>query len=170
MTAHRFRFVWLAVLVLLAPLVQAAPPSTGSGQAVHAFLDRSQVSLGDTVTLNIQSNGSFGHPDLSSLQKDFKVLGISRSSSVQVVNGRTTSTTQLGIALKPLHAGTLVIPPLTIGGDTTQPLSLEVAAAPSGGTGTVGDPVFMQANVQSSSPWVGQQTVYTVRLFYLPGV
>lgn len=153
---------WIVLLVLLAPLAQAA--------TVRAFLDRSQVSLGDTVTLNIQSDDSFGNPDLSSLQKDFQVLGSSRSSSVAIVNGKTTSTTQLGIALKPLHAGTLTIPALAIGGGTTQPLTLHVGAAPSGGNGTVGDPVFMQTSVLSSSPYVGQQTVYTVRLFYLPGV
>lgn len=153
---------WVVLLVLLAPLVQAA--------TVRAFLDRSQVSLGDTVTLNIQSSGSIGTPDLSPLQNDFQVLGTSRSSSVQIVNGQTTSTSQLGIALKPLHAGTLTIPPLDVGGAKTQPLTLQVGAAPTGGLGKVGDPVFMQTSVLSSSPYVDQQTVYTVRLFYLPGV
>src|SRR5574337_308062 len=103
---------WLVLLALLAPLAQAAAPSTGSGRGLHAFLDRNRVSLGDTVTLNIQTDGSLGSPELSSLQKDFEVLGTSRSSSVQIVNGKTTSTVQLGIALKPLHAGTLTVPAL----------------------------------------------------------
>jgi hypothetical protein len=162
MTMRRTAMVWVMLLVLLAPLAQAA--------TVQAFLDRDHVSLGDTVTLNIQSTGSLGDPDLSPLQKDFDVLGTSRSRSVQIVNGKTTSTEQVGVALKPRHAGTLEIPPLTVGGDRTAPLTLEVGAAPSGGTGKVGDPVFMEASVQSSSPWVGQQVIYTVRLFYLPGV
>lgn len=159
------RRAWIAVmvvLVLLAPLAHAA--------SVRAFLDRNHVSMGDTVTLNIQSTGSLGTPDLSPLQKDFQVLGSSRSSSVQFGNGKTVRSEQLGIALKPLHTGRLTIPAITVGGEQTAPLTLEVGAAPSGGTGKVGDPVFMEANVQSSSPWVGQQTVYTVRLFYLPGV
>lgn len=165
MTARRWWSVWL-LLALLAPLAQAA--------TVRAFLDRSHVSLGDTVTLNIQSNAGIGEPDLSKmqlqLQRDFQVLGSSRSNNVSIVNGKTTSTTQLGIALRPLHAGTLTIPALDVGGVVTQPLSLHVGAAPSGGNGKVGDPVFMQTSVQSSSPYVGQQTIYTVRLFYLPGV
>lgn len=160
---------WMLVLLMLVPFAQAATPS-GSGQALHAFLDRNHVSLGDTVTLNIQSSGSIGTPDLSPLQKDFQLLGTSRSSSVQVVNGKASATSQLGIALKPLHAGTLTIPPLDVGGAQTQPLTLQVGAAPSGGVGKLGDPVFMEASVSSSSPWVGQQTVYTVRLFYLPDV
>jgi BatD DUF11 like domain len=153
---------WILLLILLAPLAHAAD--------VRAFLDRTHVSLGDTVTLNIQSDGNLDTPDLSSLQQDFQVLGTSRSSSMQIVNGKTTSTSQLGIALKPLRAGTLTIPSLDVGGARTRPLTLQVGAAPSGGNGKVGDPVFMETSVLSSSPYVGQQTVYTVRLFYLPGV
>ncbi|HEX7348487.1 MAG TPA: BatD family protein [Rhodanobacteraceae bacterium] len=153
---------WLLVLLLLAPLAQAA--------GVHAFLDRSHVSLGDTVTLNIQSTTALGTPDLAPLAQDFEVLGSSDSSSVAIVNGKTTRTVQIGIALKPLRAGTLTIPALHVGSAVTQPLTLQVGAAPTGGSGKVGDPAFMQASVASSAPYVGQQTVYTVRLFYLPGV
>ena len=153
---------WIIALVLLAPFAQAA--------TVNAFLDRSQVSLGDTVTLNIKSDGAIGTPNLAPLQKDFQVLGSSRSSSVDIVNGKTTRSDQLGIALKPLRAGTLTIPALDVGGALTQPLTLQVGASPAGGTGKLGDPAFMQASVLSSAPYVGQQTVYTVRLFYLPGV
>jgi BatD DUF11 like domain len=152
---------WIVLLLLLAPLAQAAN--------VQAFLDRNHVSLGDTVTLNIQSSGSIGTPDLSPLQKDFDVLGASRSSSMQIVNGKTTSTSQLGIALKPLRTGTLTIPALDVDGTRTQPLTLQVGAAPTGGQGKVGDPAFMETSVQSSSPYVDQQTIYTVRLFYEPG-
>lgn len=161
------RHGWIVLLLLLAPLVCAA---TGSAGAPHVFLDRTHVSLGDTVTLNIQSSGTLDTPDLSPLQNDFQVLGTSRSSSVQITNGKAEATSQLGIALKPLHAGTLTIPALDVGGAKTQPLTLQVGAAPAGGVGNVGDPVFMEASVLSSSPWVGQQTDYTVRLFYLPGV
>lgn len=161
---------WLVLLVVLAPVVQAASPSTGPGAAVHAFLDRNHVSLGDTVTLNITTDGALGNPDLSALQRDFQVLGTSRSSKVSIVNGTTTRTAQIGIALKPLHAGSLTIPALSIDGTTTQPLTLQVSAAPSGGEGSVGDRAFMEASVLSSSPYAGQQTVYTVRLFYQPGV
>jgi hypothetical protein len=160
----------LALLALFAPLAQAAGASGGSAGDVHAFLDRSHATLGDTVTLNIRSTGALDQPDLSPLRNDFEVLGTSRSTSVQIVNGQATSTSQLGIALKPLRAGTLTIPALAVGGGHTQALTLQVGAAPSGGTGKVGDPVFMETSVLSSSPWVGQETVYTVRLFYLPGV
>lgn len=153
---------WLMLLLLVAPLVQAA--------GVHAFLDRNRVSLGDTVTLNITTDGALGNPDLSALARDFKVLGSSRSSSLSLVNGKRARRAQIGIALQPLHAGTLTIPALSVAGTHTQPLTLVVTAAPSGGQGRVGDPAFLEATVPASSPYVGQETIYTVRLYYLPGV
>lgn len=159
---RRWWMIGLALLVLLAPLARAA--------AVRAFLDRTHVSLGDTVTLNIQSDGSLSTPDLSPLENDFQVLGTSSSSSVKIVNGKATATTQLGIALKPLHPGDLTIPALSVGNATTQPLTLHVGAGATGGRGQTGDAVFMEASVGSSSPYVGQETTYTVRLFYQPGV
>jgi hypothetical protein len=150
------------LLVLCAPLARAA--------SVHAIVDRSQVSLGDTITLNIQSDGALGTPDLAPLQQDFQVLGTSTSSSLSMVNGRATRVTRLGIALKPRRAGTLVIPALAVGGGNTSPLTVTVGAAPAGGSGRVGDPVFMESDVSPSAPWIGQQVVYTVRLYYLPDV
>lgn len=165
MTRRSRLMALIVLLVLLAPLAQAA-----SAQVLHTFLDRSHVSLGDTVTLNIQSSGALGTPDLTPLEKDFQILGTSSSSSVQIANGNTIRTMQLGIALKPLHAGTIAIPALNVGGATTQPLALEVGTAPSGGKGRTGDPVFMETSTLSSAPYVGEQTVYTVRLFYLPDI
>lgn len=153
---------WFLMLLLLAPIAQAA--------TVHAFLDRDHVSLGDTVTLNIQSDASISTPNLGALANDFEVLGSSASSSVDIVNGRAIRTTQIGIALKPLRAGTLTIPALDVDGTHTAPLTVHVAAAPAGGSGRVGDPAFMESGVLSSAPYVDAQTVYTVRLFYLPGV
>ncbi len=160
----------LGALLWLVPFAQAAHAAS-AGQDVTAFLDRDHVHLGDTVTLNIQGAAALSaNPDLSPLQQDFDVLGTSRSSSVRIVNGQTTSSSDFGIALRPRRAGTLTIPPLDVGGARTPALTVQVLAAPSGARGQVGDPAFLESNVLSSSPYVGQETLYTVRLFYLPGV
>lgn len=156
------RFCWLLMLMVIVPAAHAA--------TARAFLDRNQVSLGDTVTLNITGDAALDNPDLSPLRGDFQVLGTSRSSNVSIDNGKVTRTSQLGIALKPLHVGTLTIPALSVGGVHTNPLTLRVVAAPSGGQGKVGEAAFMEASVLSNAPYVGQQTVYTVRLFIQPGV
>jgi hypothetical protein len=152
----------LLCLLLLVPLARAA---TGSG--LHAFFDRDHVALGHTVTLNIEGPDALSAaPDLSPLQADFEVLGTSSSSTVQIVNGTSQASTQLGIALRPRHAGTLTVPPLQICSERTQPLTLQVTPAPSGAQGGPGDPAFLEAGVDSPAPYVGQQDVYTLKLFY----
>src|SRR5690348_3632869 len=163
----RLRLVSLLMLCLLALTARAAGPAAGSSSGLHAFLDRDHAALGDTVTLNIEGADALsGAPDLSPLQKDFDVLGTSSSSKVQIVNGASQASTQLGVALRPRHAGTLTIPSLRIGSRQTQPLSLQVTPAPAGALGKAGDPAFLEAGVDSGAPYVGQQIVYTLKLFY----
>ncbi|MDQ2971415.1 MAG: BatD family protein [Pseudomonadota bacterium] len=165
------RVIVFCALLTLAALAHAAGSPASSGQGLRAFLDRGHVSLGDTVTLNIQGAGALsGTPDLSPLQSDFDVLGTSSSSSVQLVNGNARSTTQLGIALRPRRTGTLVVPPLNIDGLPTPPLTLHVAPAPGGTQGAAGGAAFLEASVDTASPYVGQQIVYTLRLYYAPGL
>ncbi|MGN6313072.1 MAG: BatD family protein [Rhodanobacteraceae bacterium] len=157
------RVFLLLSLLLLVPFARAANPSGG----LHAFLDRDHAALGDTVTLNIEGPAALSAaPDLSPLQADFDVLGTSSSSRVQIVNGTSQTSTQLGIALRPKHAGALTIPPLQIGSERTQPLTLQVTPAPTGAQGGPGDPAFLEASVDSPAPYVGQQDVYTLKLFY----
>lgn len=156
-------------LLLMVGLLMCCAMAHAAG--LRAFFDRDHVSLGDTVTLNIEGPGALsGTPDLSPLQGDFDVLGTSSSSSVQIVNGSSHTTTQLGIALRPTHSGTLKIPALSIGSEHTQPLTLQVDAAPSAGQGGPGDPAFLEASVDSTAPYVGQQDVYVLKLFYTGGL
>lgn len=157
------RVLLLLSLLLLMPLASTASPPSG----LRAFLDRDHAALGDTVTLNIEGPDALSaRPDLSPLQNDFEVLGTSSSSNMQIINGSSHSTTQLGIALRPKHAGTLTVPSLQIGSERTQPLTLQVAPAPSGAQGGPGDPAFLEASVSAPAPYVGQQDVYTLKLFY----
>lgn len=154
-------------VLLLLSLLLLVPCAAGASAGLHAFLDRDHVALGDTVTLNIEGPDALSaRPDLSPLQNDFEVLGTSSSSNVQIVNGSSHSTTQLGIALRPRHAGTLTVPPLQVGGERTQPLTLQVTPAPSGAQGGPGDPAFLEASVGAPAPYIGQQDVYTLKLFY----
>lgn len=165
------RCLLLLMLLLVAAAGHAAAPSTGSGQALRAYLDRDHANLGDTVTLNIEGVDASATPDLAPLAADFDVLGTSSSSSVQIVNGRARTSSQLGIALRPKRAGVLTIPPLRVGGAMTQPLMLTVTSAPSGGAqGGPDDDAFLEASIAAPTPYVGQQDVYTLRLFYGSGM
>ncbi|HEV2541098.1 MAG TPA: BatD family protein [Frateuria sp.] len=156
------RCVVLLLFLLLPVLAHAA--------SVQASLDRTRVQLGETVTLNlrVEGGGLAQAPDLSALAADFEVLGSSSNTSVSIVNGQRSAQFTLGIALRPRHVGQLAIPPLDFGGGRTQALTLTVTAPDPAVAANSGKPVFLEASAEPGHVRVGQQLLFTVRL-YLAG-
>ena len=158
---RRWLVCWLLLGVLWPVFAQAA--------TVTATLDRHQVQLGDTVTLNLHvqgSNGAGGMPDLAALAPDFTVLGQSQSSNLSIVNGRRSAELVIGVVLAPKRVGTLTIPTLTVAGAQTAPLQLVVVPASTANAPPPDRNVFMEATVTPHGGWVGQQLSYVVRLYY----
>ncbi|WP_426661466.1 BatD family protein [Rhodanobacter aciditrophus] len=146
-----------------------AVPLLARAATVQATLDRGTMQLGETVTLNLHVAGSGGNvamPDLGALQQDFDILGRSQSSSLSIVNGRSSSELVIGVVLRPKHAGTITIPSLTVAGAQTAPLQLEVDPPNPAAAAAMHRSVFMEAEVTPQQAWVGQQLSYVVRLYY----
>jgi len=164
----RLRLLLVVVLMLLA-----AP---GAGAAVRAWLDRDHVAVGDPIQLTIETDGSPGRPDLSALGRDFEVHGTATGSQTTIINGTARTTTQWAVTLAPRHGGVIDIPSIVVGNGRTPPLRVAVAtlaqaASPStsgavastpSGTG----PVFIESAIAPEHPYVGQATIYTLRLYY----
>lgn len=133
--------------------------------APRAWLDRTETILGDTVTLNLESDGR-GEPDFSVLEKDFRIAGRSSNSQINFDNGRQLRSTLWALALEPLHEGVINIPSFTLGNGKTEPLTLTVRPAPTGATTKAGDDVFIEVEMAPASAYVQQQVLYSIRLFY----
>ncbi|RUL74576.1 protein BatD [Dyella choica] len=135
---------------------------------VQATLDRTDVHLGETVTLNLHIGDavSASTPDLSALVRDFEVLRTSTNSSLSLINGRQRAELIIGVALRPRHEGDLKIPSLTVAGSQTNPLNLHVGPADISAGADAGKDVFVEATASSNRVYAGQQILYTVRLFY----
>ena len=157
---------WCLLALLLVPaLAQAAD--------VQATLDRNSVQLGETVTLNLRVNGNAGNvdaPDLRALANDFDILGNSQNSSLSIVNGQATATTTFGVALRPKHVGSLQIPALTVAGSQTAPLELQVGAPDPAAAAATQKNAFMEAQVEPTHGYVGQQLSYVMRLYFATGI
>ncbi|MFY9328529.1 MAG: BatD family protein [Georgfuchsia sp.] len=147
---------------------------------VTASLDRDQIAPGETVQLLLQSDRSpDGQPDLGPLKNDFTILGTSSGSSIQIINGHSSSQTQLSLALSPKHDGKIRIPPLQWGGEQSPPLELTVSnSAPGGNAGSAGGQsgggatatngsshVFITTSVDHNQAYVQAAIVLTVRLY-----
>ncbi|MFT3790682.1 MAG: BatD family protein [Rudaea sp.] len=149
------------VLVALSACINA------HAAEVRAWLDRNDMQLGETVTLNVEvsDDARAAQPDFNVLRQDFDLLGTQSSSSMNIVNGSATSKLLWAVGLEPKRAGTLTIPALTVAGMQTQPLTLTVAPAGTA-SGKAGDDIFLDLDVEPRSPYVQQQVHVTVKLYY----
>ncbi|MFZ1795531.1 MAG: BatD family protein, partial [Dokdonella sp.] len=155
------------VHVLIVLMLVALSFSTGASAAVRAWLDRSSMQLGETVTLNVESDDSTAaEPDFSALLGDFNSLGTQSSRQISMSNGATSAKTVWAVGLEPKRAGSLTIPAFTIGGQSSDPLSLTVLPAPIGAQGKPGDTLFVEVSADPLNPYVQQQVRYTVKLYF----
>ena len=133
--------------------------------ATRAWLEQPQVTLGQAVTLNVETDAVSATPDLTPLMRDFEVEGQSDSRSVRMVNGRMSASTTFSLTLRPRRAGTLTIPALQVGNERTAPLTLEVSATATARAASNGL-VFVETEVDDPNPYVQQSVGVTVRLYY----
>lgn len=148
---------WLLVLACIAP-AQAA---------TRAWLDRERTGVGETTTLNIETDQAGARmPDFSALAPDFVLSGHSSTrGSEPVAGGGHRPRVLFAVALQPRREGLLTVPALRVGAESTAPLVLTVlpdATAPA----RAGEPVFIEAEADTDAPWVQQSVGYTLRLYY----
>ncbi len=153
--------------LLLALAMLVSVPSAWA-QTVRAYVDRNPISMDETVRLVVEQQGQItgDAPILSSLENDFDVLGTSQSSQTSIINGRTSTSKQWIITLAPRQAGKVTIPPIEIGGQSSEPLMLVVQEPTQGKQGAAGKDIFLEATVEPKDPYVQSQIVYTLRLFH----
>ncbi|MDP1698665.1 MAG: BatD family protein [Xanthomonadaceae bacterium] len=149
------RLLGVLLLLMFVAEISAAP---------RAWLDRSQINQGDTVTLNIESENKDA-PDFTVLEADFALTGQSSQTQTTISNGSISTRTLWAVALEPRKTGVLSIPAIRVGNESTAPLALTVSSAPVGQQAQ-GQDVFLEVQVDSKAPYVGQAVIYTLRLNY----
>ena len=156
-------------LALIAAIV-IATPSQATAATARAWLDRDTMHSGETVTLNVETEGASGEPDFGALAQDFTLLGKQSSQEVSIVNGASSAKTVWAVGLEPKHDGKITIPALDVGGAKTAPITLTVLAQPAGAQGKPGDDVFLEVSAEPLAPYVQQEVRYTVKLYYSFGL
>jgi hypothetical protein len=163
------RFCLLLLLALLAaPLVlaQAIP-----AQRLTAYVDRTDITLNDVITLTIRVDASMGNnrPSLAGLNQDFdQVGGISTRSTYTNNGGTIQSWTEYSIMLRPKATGSFSIPGFRVGTETTSPILVTVSEAGQGTTGG-NDEIFLRSSVSKEDIYVQEQLLYTIRIYYSIG-
>jgi hypothetical protein len=149
--------------------------ATAAGAAVSARLDREKIGIDESVNLTVTADGvmnTFKSLDTEPLKKDFRIVNQSTGSSIQIINGQTKSSKTWSLELEPKRVGRLTIPPLSIGGEKTAPLTLVVSDNPetNDGHAKLGE-AFLEVVPEMSTPaYLQSQITITVRLFLKSGM
>lgn len=153
------------VFGLLALLVTSVPTYAQEG-TVNSRLSRNTITKDESVTLEIVAVGLDKELDLSSLDKDFEVAGRSSSreiNSILSASGelKTTSIVTWTVQLLPKDTGVFTVPPVRVGDVSSQAHTLTVNDLPKGAQREI----FIEAEVDTTSPWVQSQVLMTLKVF-----
>ena len=161
--------LWLPVFALLSLLLFVSAPLQAA--VVKATPDRDPVRLNETFNLVFSSEDSVdGDPDFGPLAQDFDLLGQNQGSQVSIVNGKFSKKQEWTLTLSPKRAGSIPIPAIAFGSDSSQPSSVTVlgagATVPPTGNGGADDESEIKLEVEATpkNPYVQAQVIYTVRV------
>jgi hypothetical protein len=144
--------------ILFAGLAQIATAE------VTVSIDRGNLGADDTFVLTLKATAGedLNNTNFGPLNQDFDAIQSRRESSVNIINGKRESSTKLHITLAPKSTGRLLIPALTVDGQTTTPITLMVRD--SRDDLNAFDPVFVEAEVDNSKVYVQGQVIFTFRI------
>jgi hypothetical protein len=141
-------------------------PSLSYGDPVTASVDRTVTTSNEAINLTVTLTGEAGDVDVSGI-RDFRVISRGTSSSVQIINGNISRQALYNYALLPLKKGRLTIPALPVEQDGktyyTREIRITVSDAPT--QQQAERELFIESSVSETEPYVGQQIVYTFRLY-----
>ena len=159
---------WLKAYVLCV-IFFAAPHAFS---AVSAQLSAQNIDELESVFLRIKvTETRQSQPlDLTALADDFDILNTNTVSQSRYLNGRGQNWVDYQITLQPKKTGTLTIPAITIGQETTPSLLLNVRPLSPETRKTIESLVFYENELSSDEVYVQGQVVLTRRLLYTQGV
>ncbi|MCC5940721.1 MAG: protein BatD [Balneolaceae bacterium] len=148
---------------------------------LQATVSESRIFIGEQFTLDVEVTGSsmrdVGLPVISSID-GVRILSStpSRSTSISIVNGRTTTSTTYTFNLIAREAGNFTIPPVHISIDgeerSTNPINIEIIER-----GQLSDDgrrqrpdIYLEVSVDEQNPVPGQQIVASLNLYFRQGI
>lgn len=169
----------LLVLFLIGFLITAGE-SYAQDPSLTASLSETKIFTGEqfTLTIEVQSSGthSMQLPQLPDVP-GARVISSnpSRSTSISIVNGRTSRTTSYTYTLIATDTGSYTLPsfPVVIDNEQrrTDPLPFEVIEKGNLSNGQPQMPdIFVQVEVDEEQPVTGQQIVASIVLYFKQGI
>jgi hypothetical protein len=132
-----------------------------------ARVERTTVNTSESLQITFETDQSVsGQPDFAALQDDFEILGTSRSTNVSIINGRMQRSARWVVEVLPKREGTLVIPAIKLGKESTAPVNITVSADAPGTTDSFAGDISLEVDVDNLAPYVQEQIIFTVRIVH----
>jgi hypothetical protein len=132
--------------------------------AVKARVDRNTIDLNESFMLEIVVDTEIDlQPDISALHEDFYVGQSSQLSNTMIINGEISRSRTWSYQLMAKRTGDLVIPPVSVGSERSEPLTITVrqpANAPPGEAD-----VFITSEVDYTESYVQSQVLYRIKVY-----
>ena len=151
-------------LKLILLLVTLCVAGTTAHAAVIASVDRANVELNESFTLKITVDTAIDvEPDASALEEDFYVGTRSQLSNTTIINGQISRSRTWTYVLMAKHDGDLVIPPVRIGAEQSEPVPIAVTPPSTNLPGEAD--IFVTTEVDHSDSFVQAQILYRVKVY-----
>lgn len=167
--SHKLTFAFYLAFSLLVSTFFGA--SMAHAQELTATLDRTSISLNESVQLTIRYSGAqnAGSPSFTELESLFDIVSNNRSNQFISRNGEVTSFTEWQLTLIPKKEGKLLIPAFNVNGTQSQPQVVNVRAAAENPAGAQRD-VFLETDIETNPIYVQQQLLVTYRLYFTKSI
>jgi len=130
-------------------------------------VDRDPVVVDESFQLIFESDQKINaEPDFSPLNKSFTVLNSSRRSNTQIINGKVDHSQMWILTVISNKSGTFDIPSIRFGKEFTKPRIIKVVPGAQSKQGKSKDDIFIEIEVNTKTPYVQAQVVYTVKLYH----
>ena len=155
-TFYSLSFVLLLLTALASTAVSAAD--------IKVSIDRQNIELNESFTLIFEATEEpDDDPDFSPLENDFQVLNKSTSSNISIINGQYTKSLRWNVSLIATKEGTLTIPAIHFGSDSSQPYQITINPVQKSSTAQ-GAEFISELEINTHSAYPQSQVVVTQRL------
>jgi hypothetical protein len=147
-------------LLLLLSLIW----SLSANATVTASIDRADIELNESFTLELMTDANIDlQPDISVLEKDFHIGQGNQLSNTMITNGQIRRSKTWSYVLMPKRAGQLMIPSISIGTESSNPLIVDVSEPTYSPPGEA--EVFITTEVDYDESYVQAQVLLTVKIY-----
>jgi len=160
-TARAARYRFTLSIIFAAALVL---PAMTAEAAVVAAVDRANVELNESFTLKVTVDTAIDvEPDALALDEDFYVGTRSQLSNTTIVNGQISRSRTWTYVLMAKREGDLVIPPIRIGSEQSEPVPIRVTPPSTTLPGEAD--IFVTTEADHTESFVQAQVLYTVKVY-----